>query len=76
VLKSNQIHDLITFAELISTSSSIQEKVKRCQNYKEICLLAENYDFDIKSSTLSYLKDDLAAPYWPWTKTREILSLN
>ena len=74
--KSSQINELITFAELISTSSSIQEKVKRCQNFKEVSLLAENYDFDIKPSTLSYLKDDLAAPYWPWTKTGKILSLN
>ena len=72
--KSSQINELITFAELISTSSSIQEKVKRCQNFKEICLLAENYDFDIEPSTLRYLKDDLAAPYWPWTKTRKIFS--
>ena len=69
MLKSSQIHNLITFVELISTSSSIQVKVKRCQNFKEICLLAENYDFDIKPSTLFYLKDDLAAPYWPWAKT-------
>ena len=74
MLKSSQIQNLSTFAELISTSPSIQRKVKICQNFKEICLLAKNYDCDIEPSTLRYLKDDLGAPYWPWTKTRKILS--
>lgn len=75
MLKSSQVQNLSAFTELISTSPSIQRKVKICQNFKEICLLAKNYDFDIEPSTLRYLKDDLGAPYWPWTKTRKILFL-
>ncbi len=75
MLKSSQIQDLITFTELISTSPSIQGKVKICQNFKEICRLAKNYDCDIEPSTLRHLKDDLGAPYWPWTKTRKGLFL-
>ena len=64
-----QIVGLIQFIDDIESTPSLRIEVSRCKSSSDVAAIAEKRSIYLSTSFIRYMKQDLGAFYWPWTKT-------
>ena len=62
--------DFVDFIIHLDSDLALQEKVSKCINSQEIFKIAIKLGYKIGVNDFLYSKENIEAPYWPWSNQK------
>ena len=67
---------LIQFIADIESTPTLRKEVSRCATSFDVAAIAGKRSIYLSTSFIRYMKKDLGACYWPWSKKASFIPVN